>query len=74
VLPQQLFTGAVFAAASGQLASIGAFSRALMPVAVAHVVVLAHGVAWVGLAYAALAILCGSLLMRQLKLQPAHRY
>jgi predicted MFS family arabinose efflux permease len=71
VLPQQLFTGAVFAAASGQLASIGAFSRALMPVAVAHVVVLAHGVAWMGLIYAGLTILCGSLLMRQLKLQPA---
>jgi predicted MFS family arabinose efflux permease len=67
VLPQQLFRGVEFAKVSGQLASIGAVSRALVPIAVAHIAVSAHGVVWLSLPFAGLALLCGVLLMRQLR-------
>jgi predicted MFS family arabinose efflux permease len=67
VLPQQLFSGHAFAQVSSRLASLGALTRALMPVVVAHALVGSAGVLSLSLGFGLLALACGWMLLRQSK-------
>jgi predicted MFS family arabinose efflux permease len=67
VLPQQLFRGTVFAHLSGQLASLGALGRAIMPVVVAQALALSGGLGALSILYGLIALLCGCLLWLQIR-------